>query len=105
MAVITESLEEQIGAFAGRVAMAAIGNLELLTIELGARLGLYTALADGPATPAQLATRAGIDRRYAREWLEQQATSGIVTIDVDPGRDGDPDGRVFSLPVAVQACV
>jgi 2-polyprenyl-3-methyl-5-hydroxy-6-metoxy-1,4-benzoquinol methylase len=105
MTVTTDSLEEQIGEFAGRVAMAAIGNLELLTIELGLRLGLYGALADGPATPPELAKRAGIDARYAREWLEQQATAGIVEIDADPIRGGDPDDRVFSLPIAVQACL
>ncbi|MGH8887496.1 MAG: hypothetical protein ACRDYX_20475 [Egibacteraceae bacterium] len=41
---------------------------------LGLRLDLYAALRDGgPATPAGLAARAGIDERYAREWLEQQA--------------------------------
>ena len=67
MAVVAESTEEAIGEFAMRVAMAAIGNLELLTIELGTRLGLYEALAEGPATPPELAKRAGIDGRYARE--------------------------------------
>ena len=48
--------------------------LELQTVYLGDRLGLYRALAEGgPAHPAELATRAGIPPRYAREWLEQQA--------------------------------
>ena len=75
---VDEDIETAVGAFAERVAMAAIGTLELLTIELGNRLGLYEALADGPATPPELAARAGIDARYAREWLEQQATAGIV---------------------------
>jgi 2-polyprenyl-3-methyl-5-hydroxy-6-metoxy-1,4-benzoquinol methylase len=105
MAVITESVEEQIEALAGKVAMAAIGSLELLTIELGVRLGLYDALATGPATAPELATRAGIDARYAREWLEQQATAGLVAIDADPLREGDPDDRVFSLPIATAACL
>jgi len=105
MAVTTEPTEEEIGAFAGRVAMAAVGNLELLTIELGVRLGLYEALAEDAATPPELAKRAGIDARYAREWLEQQATSGIVVVDADPVRGGDPDDRVFRLPAAVQACL
>ena len=101
----TEDLEAAIGEFAGRIAMATVGTLELLTIELGTRLGLYDALAQGPATPPELAERAGIDARYAREWLEQQATAGIATVDADPGPGGDPDDRLFSLPVAVQACV
>jgi 2-polyprenyl-3-methyl-5-hydroxy-6-metoxy-1,4-benzoquinol methylase len=105
MTITTESMEEAIGAVAGRLAIAAIGTLELLTIELGMRLGLYESLAEGPATPPELAKRAGIDARYAREWLEQQATSGIVEVDADPVKDGDADDRVFSLPIAVQACL
>ena len=85
--------------------MAAIGAFELATVELGMRLGLYQSLADdGPATAPQLAARTGIDARYAREWLEQQATAGIVAID-DDGRQGDPDTRVFSLPVEHQVCL
>ncbi len=84
--------------------MATIGTFELATIELGMRLGLYEAMADGPATPTELADRAGIDARYAREWLEQQATAGIVTVDAEPV-DGDPDARAFALPVAHQACL
>jgi 2-polyprenyl-3-methyl-5-hydroxy-6-metoxy-1,4-benzoquinol methylase len=68
------------------------------------RLGLYAALAESPRTPPELAAAAGIDARYAREWLEQQATAGLVSVDAD-GVDGDPDARVFSLPVAHQACL
>src|SRR5436305_8690255 len=103
---VDEDIETAVGAFAERVAMAAIGTLELLTIELGNRLGLYEALADGPATPPELAARAGIDARYAREWLEQQATAGIVAVAADPvDGDGHPDARVFSLPIATQACL
>jgi 2-polyprenyl-3-methyl-5-hydroxy-6-metoxy-1,4-benzoquinol methylase len=93
-----------VGAFAERLVMAAIGSFELATIELGMRLGLFEALAAGPATPPELAERAGIDSRYAREWLEQQATAGIVAIDADP-IEGDGDHRVFSMPVAAQACL
>ncbi len=97
-------LEAAIGGFAERVFLAAIGSFELATIELGMRLGLYEALSAGPAAPPELAAQAGIDARYAREWLEQQASAGIVCIDSDP-TDGDPDSRVFSLPVAHQACL
>jgi hypothetical protein len=57
---------------------AAIGALELLHVYVGDRLGLYTALAEeSDATPAELATRAGIAERYAREWLEEQAVAGL----------------------------
>jgi 2-polyprenyl-3-methyl-5-hydroxy-6-metoxy-1,4-benzoquinol methylase len=93
-----------IGAFAERVVSAAIGSFELATIELGMRLGLYHAMAAGMATAPELAQQAGIDARYAREWLEHQATAGIMAIAADPV-DGDPDSRVFTLPSAQQACL
>src|SRR5258708_5607552 len=58
--------EAAIGAFAERIAMAAIGAFEVAAIELGMRLGLYAALAEGPATPPELAQRSAIDGRYSR---------------------------------------
>jgi 2-polyprenyl-3-methyl-5-hydroxy-6-metoxy-1,4-benzoquinol methylase len=93
-----------IGAFAERIVMSTLAAAEMLTVELGLRLGLYATLFDGPRTPPQLADAAGIDARYAREWLEQQATAGIVAVDADPVA-GDPDARVFSLPAAHAPCL
>ncbi|MCT9088871.1 methyltransferase domain-containing protein [Streptomyces sp. ASQP_92] len=83
-------------ALSVRLFMAGLGAAELMTAYLGLRLGLYDALAEGgPATAPQLAERAGIAPRYAREWLEQQAAAGILT--TVPG-DTEPDRRVFVLP-------
>ena len=46
----------------------AVGALELYTIYLGERLGLYRALAEsGAATSSQLAARTGTAERYVRE--------------------------------------
>ncbi len=59
---------------------AAIGTLELFSIHLGRRLGLYKAL-DRPTTAPELSNTTGVDLRYAREWLEQQAVAGFVTTD------------------------
>src|SRR5437667_6931417 len=68
-------------ALVGRLFEQTLGAFELFNVYLGDRLGLYQALAaDGPATAPQLATRAGIGARYAREWLEQQATAGILEV-------------------------
>ena len=68
-------------ALAGRLFEALIGTFDLLSVQLGIELGLYAALRDdGPATAPELATRAGIDARYAREWLEQQAVTGILDV-------------------------
>jgi 2-polyprenyl-3-methyl-5-hydroxy-6-metoxy-1,4-benzoquinol methylase len=88
--------EERRDALAGRLFEAVLGALELQAVYLGERLGLYRALvAGGPATPAQLADRAGIHPRYAREWLEQQSVSGTVQID---DIAADPDDRRYTLP-------
>ncbi|GIE77758.1 SAM-dependent methyltransferase [Actinoplanes philippinensis] len=64
---------------AERLFGALIGAAELLTVQLGRELGLYAALRTGPHDPAGLAKAAGIDERYAREWLEQQAAAGFLT--------------------------
>lgn len=68
-------------ALEDRIVSSAIAALEVFSIHLGRRLGLYRALADGPMTVSELAVVAGIDQRYAREWLEQQAVAGFVTVD------------------------
>lgn len=66
-------------AFATRVLTALTGAAELFTIEVGRSLGLYRLLRGRSLTAAQL----GIDERYAREWLEQQAAAGILTVTED----------------------
>lgn len=82
-------------AVAQRLFGAVLGTVDLLSTFLGDRLGWYRSLAeDGPATPPQLATRTGTDARYAREWLEQQAVTGLLHLD----SDGAADERVFSIP-------
>jgi 2-polyprenyl-3-methyl-5-hydroxy-6-metoxy-1,4-benzoquinol methylase len=80
---------------AGRIFSSLVGALDLFTIFVGDQLGFYKALAEGAATSAQLAERAGTAERYTREWLEQQAVTGILTVD-DPGKQAN--ARVFSLP-------
>lgn len=83
---------------AQRLRQDMVGALELLTVYLGERLGLYRALAaDGPATPAELAARTGTAERYIREWLEHHAASGLLEVD-DPA--AGPDSRRYRLPAA-----
>jgi 2-polyprenyl-3-methyl-5-hydroxy-6-metoxy-1,4-benzoquinol methylase len=78
--------------------LATIGALELLHVYVGDRLGLYLCLAQVPdATPAELADRAGIAERFAREWLEQQAVAGLL----DVTTDDDAAHRRYSLPYGV----
>ena len=47
-------------------------------VVIGDRLGLYRALAESPATPAELARRTSTNERYVREWLRHQEASGYV---------------------------
>ena len=87
---------EQRDKLAGRLFDASLGDFDVLTIHLGLELGLYEALRDGGrATPVELASRAGIDARYAREWLEQQAVTGILEVD---DVTADADARRYLLP-------
>ncbi len=88
IAVMTDTIEttasetDRGDALAERLFLAGIGALELLTVEVGLRLGLYDALRNaGSSTTGELAKAAGISERYAREWLEQQATAAIVDVD------------------------
>jgi 2-polyprenyl-3-methyl-5-hydroxy-6-metoxy-1,4-benzoquinol methylase len=70
--------------FAERLFGACLAAMELANIELGIRLGLYEAMAgSGPMTASEVAARAGLIERYAREWLEQQTVAGVVGVD-DP---------------------
>lgn len=62
-----------------RLFSAANATLDIYAVYLGERLGLYRTLAaNGPLDARGLADAASIDERYAREWLEQQAASGIL---------------------------
>lgn len=87
-------------AFADRVFGSVLGAIELLSIHLGDRLGWYRALAEsGPLSSAELAERTGSVERYAREWLEQQAVNGILTVDAEDAAASASERR-FTLPTA-----
>lgn len=91
---------EQRDALTGRLFEAAIGTLEIFAIYIGERLGLYRALADRDATTStELAAATGTHERYVREWLEQQAAAGILTV-ADPGAAAT--ARRFTFPAAYQ---
>ena len=61
---------------------ATLGWFDIMAIHLGSQLGWYAELSrsDG-VTASELATRTHCDARYAREWLEQQAASGVLLVD------------------------
>jgi hypothetical protein len=88
---------EKVQAFAfkilGDVTAIQIGALN----AIADRLGLFDRLAEGPATSAEFAERAGINERYAREWLAAMACHGYVAYD-----DGD---KRFSMTPEQAFCL
>ena len=83
-------------ALVERLFGALLGAMDLFSVYLGERLGYYRALADiGSATSHELAERTGTAERYTREWLEQQAVTGILAV-ADPA--AAPDARRYRLP-------
>ena len=101
MAINTDKLNEFLGRFVGDLgATIAAGN-----VVIGHRLGLYRALAAGPARAEELAGRTQTSPRYIEEWLRGQAAGGYV--EYDPGTQtysmteeqafalANPDGGVY----------
>lgn len=83
------------GALVNRLFEATLGAMDLFAVYLGDRLGYYRALAEGgPATSLELAERTRTAERYAREWLEQQAVTGILDCD---NPEADTPSRCFRL--------
>lgn len=93
MAINEVKLNEFMGQFAhdfGAVMHAA-------TIVVGDQLGLYKALAEGPATAEELARRTQTDARYLREWLSAQAASAYVCYDPQSERFSLSEEQAFAL--------
>jgi len=78
--------EDRLHAFVGKMLGDLGGGMSVPTVRLGFRLGLFDALAEAPATAAELASRAGgLHERYVREWALAQAANGYI--DHDPASD------------------
>jgi 2-polyprenyl-3-methyl-5-hydroxy-6-metoxy-1,4-benzoquinol methylase len=90
-----EADDDAIAALAGRLFMAGLDSIELLTVYVGLRLDLYRPLASDHLSARELADRAGIHVRYAQEWLEQQTVAGFLVCD---DRTAAADVRRYFLP-------
>ena len=85
-------------AFAGRVVTALNHGALCLMLSVGHRTGLFDVLRTlPPATSAEIATRAGLNERYVREWLGAMVTAGVVEV--------DPVTTRFVLPAEHAACL
>jgi ubiquinone/menaquinone biosynthesis C-methylase UbiE len=101
MAINEDKLHEFLMKFVGDLGATVAGA----SVVIGHRLGLYRALAEGPARADELAERTGTTPRYVAEWLRGQAAGGYV--EFDPATDTysmteeqafaltDPDGAVY----------
>ena len=97
-ATLVERDTAQRDALAQRLFSAAIGMMDVVSVYLGDRLGLYAALAARDwVTAAELAAATGTQERYVREWLEQQAVTGLLDVDAVAA---DPPARRYQLPDA-----
>jgi 2-polyprenyl-3-methyl-5-hydroxy-6-metoxy-1,4-benzoquinol methylase len=99
MTSVADSTERR-DALVERLFMNAVGAFDLFSVYVGERLGLYRIIADdGPLTSAELAQAAGVHERYAREWLEQQAASDLLEVEIDgeQRRFRLPEGHVEAL--------
>ncbi len=73
--------EAKLNDFLGK-AVADLGAASSAALMIvGDKLGLYKALAEKPATSAELAQRTGTHERYVREWLGNQAAGAYVDYD------------------------
>jgi len=82
---------EKVGAFMNKIIGDMSGAVASIMCTIGDRLGLFKALASGgPATSDELAARAGLHERYAREWLNAMACAGYL--------EYEPARRLFTLP-------
>lgn len=87
--------EDRLESFGEEVFEATLAALELTVQAMGRELGLYEALRGTPSTSSELAARARVDARYAREWVEHQAVARVLTVE-NPEASGDD--RRYALP-------
>jgi SAM-dependent methyltransferase len=99
MSAPTQTIDEaKVEAFANKLTEELGAALNVALGDIGDRLGLYRAMADGqPVSAAELAERTGTRERYVREWLNAQAAGGFVTYEPDEDRYTLPPEHAFIL--------
>jgi ubiquinone/menaquinone biosynthesis C-methylase UbiE len=83
--------EQKLRQLLGKIMVDLGAAMSVPLVKTGIRLGLYKAMdGTGPMTSTELAAKAKISERYAREWLAQNAASGYLAY--------HPDSQRFELP-------
>ena len=82
---------EKADAFANRLIGTLNEGALCAMLSIGHRTGLFDALdAQPPLTSVQIASRAGLNERYVREWLGAMVTGNVV--------EYDSVSKTYSLP-------
>jgi len=85
-------------AFAGRLLGVLNEGALCLMISIGHRTGLFDSMREQPPmTSEEIASRAGLNERYVREWLGAMVTGRIVEV--------DPKTLRFTLPPEHAGCL
>ena len=89
---------ERAAAFSGRLLdVINHGSLSLM-ISIGHRTGLFDVMRGlPPSTSAEIASAAGLQERYVREWLGAMVTGGVVDVDETSTRYGLPAEHAAAL--------
>lgn len=83
--------EAKLHQFVGQMLNDLGGAISIGLVQMGDALGLYKALHEkGPMTTHELASQAGVNERYLREWAAHHAASNYLTY--------DPATQKFTLP-------
>ncbi len=83
--------QEKMEDFGGRMMDILNGGMLSLMTSIGHQTGLFEAMAGMPqATSHDVATAAGLDERYVREWLDTMVTGKIL--------EYSPEERAYTLP-------
>jgi ubiquinone/menaquinone biosynthesis C-methylase UbiE len=98
--------DTRLGEFVGKFVSDLGATVAAGNVVVGHRLGLYTALAQAPASAHELARRTETHPRYVEEWLRGQAAGGYVNY--DPATEtfsmseeqtfvlANPDGAIYA---------
>jgi ubiquinone/menaquinone biosynthesis C-methylase UbiE len=84
-------MQQRVEQFAGQVVSDLAAAMAGVMTNLGHKLGLYAAMAEGePITCGELARRTSTNERSVREWLHGQVAGGYVRF--------SPENDKYSLP-------
>ena len=84
--------------FANRLIGVVNNAMLALVISVGVRTGLFDTMESlPPSSSAEIATAAGLDERYVREWLAAVSAGGVIV--------HDPANMTFVLPAAHAAAM